>query len=135
MENNIIIRDSDGLYVRYAHLDEMYVKVGDSVSAGSKIGKMGDTGKGIPGPNKHLHVSVYPSNTPNYTMANSIIDPSSYILEGIYPCNTKISTWFGEMIGNEEKYPHEGLDFSGQFFNLIINWKKGLNGQETLDAQ
>ena len=133
--NNIIIRDSDGLYVRYAHLDEIYVKVGDNVSAGSQIGKMGDTGKGIPGPNLHLHISVYPSNTPDFTMANSIINPFYYILDGIYPCNTKISTWFHQKIGVNPPYQHEGLDFSGQIVNLIINWKKGLNGQETLNAQ
>lgn len=139
--NNIIIQDCNGNYVRYGHLESINVKVGDKVSEGQQIGVMGDTGRGLPGPNKHLHVSVYPKwaikHPEGFRSVNALINPNAYIANGTYPCNTFISTQYGEMIGKDEYnlYPHEGLDFSGLDINLIINWRKGLNGQEALNAQ
>ena len=58
--NYIIVKDLDGNYVRYAHLESIKVELGDFVSRGKEIATMGDTGNGIPSSNKHLHVSVYP---------------------------------------------------------------------------
>lgn len=51
--------------VLYGHLSEVYVKKGDKLVYGNKIGKMGNTGYVIPAPTKenptagtHLHLSV-----------------------------------------------------------------------------
>ena len=52
-----ILRD-DGFLIFYAHLDEVYVKTGDVVSVGEKIGLEGNTGWTGPN-NRHLHFSVH----------------------------------------------------------------------------
>jgi murein DD-endopeptidase MepM/ murein hydrolase activator NlpD len=53
----------------YAHLDDIYVKVGQKVSGGQKLGKEGSTGIGS-GP--HLHFEV---RLPN----NTRVDPTPYL--------------------------------------------------------
>ena len=137
--NNIIIKTADGMYIRYAHLESINCKVGTGIEEGAQIGIMGDSGRGLPGPNKHLHVSVYPSA--NFWSSNAIIDPMDVIREGTYPCNTKVSSLFHQLFVEEKedgtiyKYLHEGLDFSGKYVNYISGWNKGLNGQEALNAQ
>jgi murein DD-endopeptidase MepM/ murein hydrolase activator NlpD len=52
---HIVLNNGDGLSTLYAHLSEIYVKVGDRVARGQIIGKMGSTGRssGI-----HLHFEV-----------------------------------------------------------------------------
>ena len=136
--NSIIIQNIDGNYTRYAHLESIGVELGDWVGEGEQIGRMGNTGSGIPGPNKHLHVSVYPnwaySDVNGFRKENAVINPEEYIKGGTYPANTKISTHFMEMIGNEG-YPHEGTDFSGKAQKLINGWQQGLKGKETIDDQ
>ncbi|HAZ14728.1 MAG: hypothetical protein A2X86_12780 [Bdellovibrionales bacterium GWA2_49_15] len=52
-----ILRD-DGVLVFHAHLDEVYVKSGDVVSRGDKIGLEGNTGW-TGKDNRHLHFSVH----------------------------------------------------------------------------
>ena len=143
--NNIIIRDADGTFVRYAHLESINFKVGASVEEGTQIGIMGDTGRGLPGPCKHLHVSVYPSwaikDRNKFNSINAITNPEAYIKSGTYPCNTKISGRFQQVYtvnnkdGTVSTYLHEGLDTSGQYVNKIPGWNKGLNGEEAISAQ
>jgi hypothetical protein len=129
---SIIIKDSDGVYVRYAHLSQINVSAGDTVEGGQVIGIMGNSGSGGGNPNnptdnRHLHVSVYPAGTEDFTMDNArIINPETYIKGGYYPCNTKISFSFLADVTRADgtTYPHEGLDFSGRLSNLISrrNW-------------
>ena len=134
--NSVIIQDTDGTYVRYAHLESIDLQEGDWVSEGQIIGKMGDTGNGYPAPNKHLHVSVYPSTvTGGFRSADAKINPEEYIKGGTYPANTKISTPYKYKIYIDgwNFYLHEGTDFSGIDINKIDNWNKGLKGKDVID--
>lgn len=51
----VVIKHANGYYTEYAHLDNIYVKVGQTVSKGTKIGAMGDTGRST---GVHLHYAV-----------------------------------------------------------------------------
>jgi murein DD-endopeptidase MepM/ murein hydrolase activator NlpD len=53
--NLVTVRHDNGFETRYAHLSEVDVKVGDTVSAGQDVGKVGTTGYST-GP--HLHFEV-----------------------------------------------------------------------------
>lgn len=53
--NYIKIKHSNGYYTLYAHLSEVYVKVGQNVQQGEKIGYMGESGNTN---GKHLHFEV-----------------------------------------------------------------------------
>ena len=150
--NNIIIKDNEGNYVRYAHLEAVNVVKGQKIKQGDIIGIMGNTGTGdTKNPNdkeynRHLHVSVYPptknrKERQNFRSSEATINPAQYILDGgTYPCNTKVSGKY------KKKYPgiinktdiipwylHEGLDFSGRPTNLIPGWKYGIYATGYLD--
>ena len=64
----IEINHGNGYVTRYAHCDELLVKVGDVVSRGQLIAKMGNTGRST-GP--HLHLEVLKDG--------KSLDPSKYI--------------------------------------------------------
>ncbi len=64
----IIIKHSGGYETRYAHLNNIYVKVGQRVSQGALIGKTGKTGR-VTGP--HLHFEIRKNGRP--------LDPMKYI--------------------------------------------------------
>jgi len=67
--NMIDIRHADGTITRYAHMNELYVKEGQTVSQGQTIGAMGSTGFST-GP--HLHFEIRPNG-------GSPIDPMSFL--------------------------------------------------------
>jgi len=139
--NTVIIEDYiSHEYVRYGHLKSKAVDKDANVMAGEIIGIMGDTGRGDPVPNKHLHVSVYPATAKGIYTSGNVINPTDYIKNGIYPCNTYISTKYEFPIskGKGGTYLHEGIDFSGKEDNLIrrdnnlikeIDWTKGISGE------
>jgi murein DD-endopeptidase MepM/ murein hydrolase activator NlpD len=54
--NCIVIKHGNGFETYYGHLSKILVKVGEDVSAGSNIGKVGSTGRST-GP--HLHYEVH----------------------------------------------------------------------------
>jgi murein DD-endopeptidase MepM/ murein hydrolase activator NlpD len=67
--NMIYIRHADGTITRYAHMNELYVKEGQTVSQGQTIGAMGSTGFST-GP--HLHFEIRPNG-------GSAIDPMAFL--------------------------------------------------------
>ncbi|WP_238162905.1 M23 family metallopeptidase [Kribbella capetownensis] len=70
------VRHADGTVTSYSHMSEFDVSVGDSVSAGSKVGAIGMTGN-TTGP--HVHFEVLPGG-------GSPIDPEPWLREhGVNP--------------------------------------------------
>ncbi len=56
--NYIIIDHENGYKTLYAHNEEIYVSVGDYVSAGQSIGKMGNSGRVYGATGIHLHFEI-----------------------------------------------------------------------------
>lgn len=56
--NEIVLRYSNGSEARFAHLQSLNVKEGQSIRAGQLIGKQGNTGRST---GSHLHFEYYPN--------------------------------------------------------------------------
>lgn len=56
--NHVAIQHADGISTMYSHLSAIDVSVGQTVTAGQVIGRVGQTGRAF-GP--HLHFEVYPA--------------------------------------------------------------------------
>jgi murein DD-endopeptidase MepM/ murein hydrolase activator NlpD len=67
----VVIRLADGSYAQYAHLSQLSVSAGQTVTAGQQIGLSGATGN-VTGP--HLHFEI--RTTPDY---GSDVDPVAYL--------------------------------------------------------
>jgi murein DD-endopeptidase MepM/ murein hydrolase activator NlpD len=59
--NFIFVQHANGSKTKYAHLRSLQVSVGDEVSRGQEIGKMGNTGRST---GCHLHFEVYGATNP-----------------------------------------------------------------------
>jgi murein DD-endopeptidase MepM/ murein hydrolase activator NlpD len=71
----VTIQHADGFSTLYAHLAAVTVSVGETVSAGQRIGSVGMTGRTF-GP--HLHFEVYPAGvTPGDVY--SAVDPRPWL--------------------------------------------------------
>ncbi|MGW0629355.1 M23 family metallopeptidase [Streptomyces sp. NPDC002758] len=69
--NQVVIKLADGYYAQYAHLSQLSVSAGQTVTAGQQVGFSGATGN-VTGP--HLHFEI--RTTPNY---GSDVDPVAYL--------------------------------------------------------
>ncbi|MEU9389906.1 LysM peptidoglycan-binding domain-containing M23 family metallopeptidase [Streptomyces sp. NPDC048324] len=69
--NQVVIRLADGYYAQYAHLSQLSVSAGQSMSPGQQVGLSGATGN-VTGP--HLHFEI--RTTPDY---GSDVDPVAYL--------------------------------------------------------
>ncbi|WP_129305549.1 LysM peptidoglycan-binding domain-containing M23 family metallopeptidase [Streptomyces sp. L2] len=69
--NQVVVKLNDGHYAQYAHLSQLSVSAGQSVTEGQQLGLSGATGN-VTGP--HLHFEI--RTTPDY---GSDIDPVAYL--------------------------------------------------------
>ncbi|MZF84652.1 M23 family metallopeptidase [Streptomyces sp. SID5643] len=69
--NQVVIRLNDGHYAQYAHLSQLSVSAGQTVTAGQQVGLSGATGN-VTGP--HLHFEI--RTTPDY---GSDVDPVAFL--------------------------------------------------------
>ncbi|PNG23801.1 LysM peptidoglycan-binding domain-containing M23 family metallopeptidase [Streptomyces cahuitamycinicus] len=69
--NQVVIKLADGHYAQYAHLSQLSVSAGQTVTAGQQVGLSGATGN-VTGP--HLHFEI--RTTPDY---GSDMDPVAFL--------------------------------------------------------
>ncbi|WP_225826567.1 transglycosylase family protein [Streptomyces naphthomycinicus] len=70
----VVLRHADGRYTQYAHLSAISVRVGQSVTAGQRLGRSGSTGN-VTGPHLHFEVRTGPG-------FGTDIDPLAYLRAG-----------------------------------------------------
>ncbi|KOV61810.1 transglycosylase family protein [Streptomyces sp. MMG1121] len=70
----VVIHHADGRYTQYAHLSAISVRIGQSVTAGRRIGRSGATGN-VTGPHLHFEVRTGPD-------FGTDIDPLAYLRAG-----------------------------------------------------
>lgn len=92
--NFVVVQLDNGMYVKMAHLDKVYVKKGQKVGAGSGpngtavvIGTSGMTGLGS-GP--HLHLDYSKSYDPATAFVSQTVNPKSFIEGGGLVIGTKV---------------------------------------------
>lgn len=71
--NSIIIEHKYGYTTQYWHLDEVFVKEGDNVKQGEKIGSLGKTGR-VTGPNLQYNILI----------GTTYVNPEDYLTENIF---------------------------------------------------
>ena len=72
--NYAVVKNNDGFYTIYAHMNKTAVKTGDRVNEGSLIGIQGQTGQAK---GKHLHLEV----RSDYANSKSTLNPNFYFSE------------------------------------------------------
>lgn len=94
--NFVVVQLDNGMYVKMAHLDKVYVKKGQKVGAGSGpngtavvIGTSGMTGLGS-GP--HLHLDYSKSYDPATAFVSQTVNPKSFIEGGGLVIGTKVKS-------------------------------------------
>lgn len=102
--NCVKLKHNDGYYTLYAHLSEVYVKLGEKVKKGQPIGYMGNTGRSF---GAHLHFEV--RNTKDQK-----INPTDYLNKDlpstkvIYYRTHHHGKWQGTKINGEQSGDGKG---------------------------
>lgn len=115
--NYIKIKHPDGYYTLYAHLSEVYVKVGQKVVKGEVIGYMGDSGNAS---GKHLHFEVRNEKDvridPTYYLENDL--PKTVITYQSYDLIKK--KWLPNVKANTEEFAGNlGHPISGVYIDKL----------------
>lgn len=77
--NSIVLDHGEGLFSVYFHLDKLFVKEGEFVERGQKIGAVGSTGFST-GPHLHFTMSYYRFNIePGYILYGESITKDNYL--------------------------------------------------------
>lgn len=74
--NYVLIKHGNGYHTRYAHLRDVYTKVGEKVDENISIGLIGDSGNAN---GRHLHFEVSRSRS-----SGDRIDPTPYLTKAVY---------------------------------------------------
>ena len=82
--NYVLIEHENGMYSRYAHLKDVYCKVGEKVDENTSIGYMGDSGNAY---GVHLHFEVQTAYS-----SSTRIDPTPYLTKKIVQNTEKEET-------------------------------------------
>ena len=75
---SVVVSHANGYYTAYAHLSSIYVRVGEYVKRGSRIGALGRTGR-VTGPHLHYEIHIGSDNR---------VNPLEYICARDYYTNT-----------------------------------------------
>lgn len=109
--NCVKIKHPNGYYTLYAHLKEVYVTEGESVSKGQVIGIIGETGKAY---GRHLHFEVRNEKdtriNPTKYIYSDLPNMSEDILYQVYDLNKK--SWLPNVKVNTN-------DYAGNFDNTV----------------
>lgn len=126
--NYICIRGGDGRYIYYCHLASRNVAAGESVSAGQKIGVMGNTGYSF---GAHLHFEVRGDDRKTAQNAADYLGITNK--EGIYNIAAEKSADGGEDGGNNPaSWAEEAVEWAKDAGILLGNAGKDGNADYRL---
>lgn len=84
--NYVLIQHENGYTTRYAHLREVYTRVGETVDESISIGLMGESGNAN---GRHLHFEVSTS-----TSSRDRINPTPYLTRAVYTPPKEVDSEF-----------------------------------------
>lgn len=135
--NAVKIKHPNGYYTLYAHLKDVYVKVGDKVKTKQDIGYMGNTGRSY---GAHLHFEVrtnssysscvnpevylntsFDNNSSNKYINNSLVGSWQKVMNESYNTKLAIDNSFGPL-SQKEASKHELFWKKNQIKNSYVKW-------------
>lgn len=122
--NYIILRHSDTLCTVYAHLEKVYVREGDTVMPGTRIGLMGNTGSSH---GAHLHWELRNYKSPIKTSSSlnderlfTWLDPTRYINASL-PIRKKYSGFIDNISGSSVSgWLWNGIDDAAEYATVRL---------------
>jgi hypothetical protein len=101
--NQVRVLHENGLFTLYAHLEQVFVQVGDAVTMGQRLGTMGHTG--LAG-DRHLHFSLHSGvyaedGVPPTIEIPEIVTFDAAISSGDFRCSSKADPWSGSIYAPE----------------------------------
>ena len=95
--NLVVLSHPNGLQSWYAHHSKVFVNVGDTVSAGEKIGEVGETGN-VTGP--HLHFEIRKAD------GQSLLDPKNYLPPFRTGVSATVAEFLDALFAGPEAFEH-----------------------------